>query len=83
MKPVRAENRLRLALLPIWVGIGFLWLLHGLPLPLQAALGNALADNFEGAHSAGIHPAMRRWDDRDMVPVIAWRAAIHPETPHD
>ncbi len=42
MKPVRAENRLRLSPLPIWVGIGFLWLLHGLPLPLQAALGNAL-----------------------------------------
>lgn len=42
MKPVRAENHLRLALLPTWVGIGFLWLLHWLPLPLQAALGNAL-----------------------------------------
>lgn len=42
MKPVRAENRLRLSLLPSWVGIGCLWLLHWLPLPLQAALGNAL-----------------------------------------
>ncbi|MBT9590847.1 MAG: lipid A biosynthesis acyltransferase [Thiobacillus sp.] len=42
MKPARAENRLRLSLLPAWIGIGFLWLLHGLPLPLQAALGNAL-----------------------------------------
>lgn len=42
MKPARAENRFRLSLLPIRVGIGFLWLVHWLPLPLQAALGNAL-----------------------------------------
>jgi KDO2-lipid IV(A) lauroyltransferase len=42
MKPVHTENLLRPALIPIWVGIGFLWLLHWLPLPLQAALGNAL-----------------------------------------
>jgi KDO2-lipid IV(A) lauroyltransferase len=29
------------ALLPVWLGVGFLWLLHWLPLPLQAAVGNA------------------------------------------
>lgn len=42
MKPVRADNVLRPALIPVWVGVGFLWLLHWLPLPLQVALGNAL-----------------------------------------
>ncbi|OZA31121.1 MAG: lipid A biosynthesis acyltransferase [Hydrogenophilales bacterium 17-61-9] len=42
MKPARAENRLRLSLLPVWAGIGLLWLVHWLPLPLQAALGNTL-----------------------------------------
>lgn len=42
MKPARAENRLRLSLLPVRAGIGLLWLVHWLPLPLQAALGNAL-----------------------------------------
>ena len=41
MKPMPAENRLRLSLLPSWIAIDFLWLLHWLPLPLQAALGNA------------------------------------------
>lgn len=30
------------SLFPAWVGLGVLWLLHWLPLPLQAALGNAL-----------------------------------------
>ncbi len=33
---------LRLGLLPAWLGVGVLWLLHWLPLSLQAALGNAL-----------------------------------------
>jgi KDO2-lipid IV(A) lauroyltransferase len=41
MTPVSA-NLLRPSLLPAWLGVGFLWLLHWLPLPLQAALGNAL-----------------------------------------
>ncbi len=42
MKSARADNLLRPALIPVWIGVGFLWLLHWLPLPLQAALGNAL-----------------------------------------
>jgi KDO2-lipid IV(A) lauroyltransferase len=42
MKSEPAASLLRLSLLPAWAGIGFLWLLHWLPLPLQAALGNAL-----------------------------------------
>ena len=42
MKPVAAENLLRPALIPFWISVGVLWLLHWLPLPLQAALGNAL-----------------------------------------
>ena len=42
MKPANAENLLRPALIPVWISVGFLWLLHWLPLPLQAALGNAL-----------------------------------------
>lgn len=33
---------LRPSLLPTWLGIGVLWLLHWLPLPLQAAIGNTL-----------------------------------------
>ena len=27
---------------PLWLGAGFMWLLHWLPLPVQAALGNAV-----------------------------------------
>ena len=42
MKPAAPEKLLRPSLLPAWLGVGFLWLLHGLPLPLQAALGNAV-----------------------------------------
>jgi KDO2-lipid IV(A) lauroyltransferase len=41
MRPV-SENLLRPSLLPAWCGVAFLWLLHWLPLPLQAALGNFL-----------------------------------------
>ncbi|MEW6590056.1 MAG: lipid A biosynthesis acyltransferase [Pseudomonadota bacterium] len=37
-----SENLWRPALWPVWLGVGFIWLLHWLPLPLQAALGNAL-----------------------------------------
>ncbi|MDO9466685.1 MAG: lipid A biosynthesis acyltransferase [Thiobacillus sp.] len=40
MTPAPADNLWRPSLLPIWLSIGFLWLLHWLPLPLQAALGN-------------------------------------------
>ena len=42
MKPAASGMLLRPSLLPVWLGVGFLWLLHWLPLPLQAALGNAL-----------------------------------------
>ena len=42
MNPVASAKLWRPSLLPIWFGIGLLWLLHWLPLPLQAALGNAL-----------------------------------------
>ena len=42
MKPAPSDNLLRLALLPAWLSMGFLWLLHWLPLPIQAAIGNAL-----------------------------------------
>ncbi|MHB1214441.1 MAG: LpxL/LpxP family acyltransferase [Thiobacillus sp.] len=37
-----AATLLRPALIPVWLGVGLLWLLHWLPLPLQAALGNIL-----------------------------------------
>ena len=36
------DTLLRPSLWPVWLGIGLLWLLHWLPLPLQAAIGNAL-----------------------------------------
>ncbi len=42
MNPPQFSNLLRPALLPVWLGVGLLWLLHWLPLPLQAAIGNAL-----------------------------------------
>ncbi|MFO7542449.1 MAG: lipid A biosynthesis acyltransferase [Thiobacillus sp.] len=43
MKPAAAtDTLLRPALIPVWIGVGFLWLLHWLPLSLQAAIGNIL-----------------------------------------
>ncbi len=42
MSPAPSENLWRPSLWPVWLGVGFIWLLHWLPLPLQAALGNAL-----------------------------------------
>jgi KDO2-lipid IV(A) lauroyltransferase len=42
MSPASSESLWRPSLLPVWFSVGFLWLLHGLPLPLQAALGNAV-----------------------------------------
>jgi KDO2-lipid IV(A) lauroyltransferase len=42
MKPAASDNLFHPSLLGVWLGVGFLWLLHWLPLPLQAALGNAL-----------------------------------------
>jgi len=41
MNPAPADKLLHPSLLPNWLGVGALWLLHWLPLPLQAALGNA------------------------------------------
>jgi len=42
MKPAASANLFHPSLLGVWLSVGFLWLLHWLPLPLQAALGNAL-----------------------------------------
>lgn len=42
MNPARTENLLRPSLIPVWFSVGFLWLLHWLPLALQAAIGNTL-----------------------------------------
>ncbi|MHB1083296.1 MAG: LpxL/LpxP family acyltransferase [Thiobacillus sp.] len=42
MKPARDATLLRPALIPVWFGVGLLWLLHWLPLPLQAAIGNTI-----------------------------------------
>ena len=42
MKPAQANSLLRPALIPVWFSVGVLWLLHWLPLSLQAAIGNAL-----------------------------------------
>ena len=42
MTPPATDTLLRPALLPPWLGAGVLWLLHWLPLPLQAAIGNTL-----------------------------------------
>lgn len=42
MKSAPAESLWRPSLLPLWFSMGALWLLHWLPLPLQAALGNAV-----------------------------------------
>ncbi|MCA1977951.1 MAG: lipid A biosynthesis acyltransferase [Thiobacillus sp.] len=39
---MKAGNLYRPVLWGAWLGVGFLWLLHWLPLPVQAALGNAL-----------------------------------------
>lgn len=37
-----ANKLLHPSLIPAWLSVGFLWLLHWLPLSLQAAIGNAL-----------------------------------------
>jgi KDO2-lipid IV(A) lauroyltransferase len=42
MKPAPSDNLLRPSLLPVWIGMGCLWLLHWLPLPFQAVIGNAV-----------------------------------------
>jgi KDO2-lipid IV(A) lauroyltransferase len=42
MSTTTSRKLLRPALLPAWLGVAFLWLLHWLPLPLQAAIGNGL-----------------------------------------
>ena len=42
MKPASSDSLLHPSLLPAWLGVGALWLMHWLPLSLQAAIGNAL-----------------------------------------
>ncbi|MDP1644404.1 MAG: lipid A biosynthesis acyltransferase [Thiobacillus sp.] len=42
MKSANAGNLLHPSLIPVWLSVGLLWLLHWLPLPLQAAIGNAM-----------------------------------------
>ena len=42
MNPAESDNLMRPALIPVWLSVGLLWLLHWLPLSLQAAIGNAL-----------------------------------------
>jgi KDO2-lipid IV(A) lauroyltransferase len=42
MKPAASDKLFHPSLLPVWLSVGVLWLLHWLPLPLQAALGNLL-----------------------------------------
>ncbi|HEX5676232.1 MAG TPA: hypothetical protein VFX83_12660, partial [Azonexus sp.] len=42
MKPSDPTLLLRPSLIPAWLGVGLLWLLHWLPLWLQASIGNAL-----------------------------------------
>ena len=42
MKTADANKLLHPSLIPAWLSVGFLWLLHWLPLSLQAAIGNAL-----------------------------------------
>ena len=42
MNPASSANLWRPSLLPVWLSVGLLWLLHWLPLPVQAALGNTL-----------------------------------------
>ena len=42
MSSIQSNKLMRPALLPVWFSVGLLWLLHWLPLSLQAAIGNAL-----------------------------------------
>jgi KDO2-lipid IV(A) lauroyltransferase len=42
MSTPASSGLVRPSLLPVWLGTGVLWLLHWLPLPVQAAIGNAL-----------------------------------------
>jgi KDO2-lipid IV(A) lauroyltransferase len=42
MSATQSNKLMRPSLLPVWFSVGLLWLLHWLPLPLQAAIGNAL-----------------------------------------
>lgn len=42
MKSLPPASLFHPSLLPVWLSVGLLWLLHWLPLPLQAALGNGL-----------------------------------------
>ena len=42
MKSNSVTHLLRPALIPVWLSVGLLWLLHWLPLSQQAAIGNAI-----------------------------------------
>ena len=42
MKPASTANLLRPSLIPVWLGVSLLWLLHWLPFSVQAAIGNVL-----------------------------------------
>ena len=42
MRPVETAKLLHPSLIPAWLGVGVLWLLHWLPLSLQAGIGNAV-----------------------------------------
>ena len=42
MSATQSNKLMRPSLLPVWFSVGLLWLLHWLPLPLQAAIGNTL-----------------------------------------
>lgn len=42
MKSTPSESLFMPSLIPVWLSVGLLWLLHWLPLPLQVALGNSL-----------------------------------------
>ena len=42
MKPDSARALLKLSLIPMWLSVSLLWLVHWLPFPVQVALGNGL-----------------------------------------
>ncbi len=42
MTRTRRPSLPHLSLIPVWLSVGVLWVLHGLPLPVQVALGNGL-----------------------------------------
>lgn len=65
----RGSDLLRPELIPVWFGVGLLWLLHWLPLPLLAAVGNV----------AGWLISLRRGKRRHVVATNL--ALCFPDTP--